>query len=77
MERLRSAGVPCTPMNTIAEAVASPQTAALGQQIRHVAGSELTLSALPLSFEGRRPSPSSLAPKLGEHNAALLGRSTS
>jgi len=77
IERLRRAGVPCTPMNTIAEAVASPQTAALGQQIRHVAGSELTLSALPLSFEGRRPSPSSLAPKLGEHNAALLGRTVS
>lgn len=71
---LEAAGVPCTPINTIADALASPQVEALGQQVTGVNGEKIVFSALPISFDGVRPPITSLAPKLGEHNRELLGR---
>ncbi|MDN2566589.1 CoA transferase [Aquibium sp. A9E412] len=71
---LEAAGVPASPINTIGEMFADPQTVARGMQItlRDDAGTALpgvrapiSLSATPLAYE--RPSP-----RLGEHTEEVL-----
>ena len=69
LDALTAAGVPCGPVNTIAEAVKTDQVAAVGQLIPGVGG-ELTLVGLPLSFDGQRPQIRGLAPALGETQRA-------
>ena len=63
---LEAAGVPCAPINTIPELAADPQTAALGM-LAPVPGTDYQLVALPLSFQGERPSITAPAPALGEY----------
>jgi crotonobetainyl-CoA:carnitine CoA-transferase CaiB-like acyl-CoA transferase len=62
-EILDAAGVPSAPVQGIDEALAHPQTAALGivQQL----GDSLPLIGLPLAFDGRRPPLRNPAPALG------------
>jgi crotonobetainyl-CoA:carnitine CoA-transferase CaiB-like acyl-CoA transferase len=74
---LAAVNVPCTPVNTIADAFADPHTAARGMRIDmpHPAaggdgtvpliGNPLKLSATPVDY--RRP-----PPMLGEHTDAVL-----
>jgi crotonobetainyl-CoA:carnitine CoA-transferase CaiB-like acyl-CoA transferase len=66
-QRFTAAGVPCAPINSVAEALAHPQVLALGMAQR-VPDEDFTLTALPLSFDGERPAHSRVAPRLGEHN---------
>ena len=61
-ERLTEAGVPVSPLRTVAEAVAHAQTQALG--ILQELGSGTTVS-LPLRFDGERPRYSGPPPELG------------
>ncbi len=68
---LEAAGVPCAPVQDLADVVAEPQTAALGM-IEKVPGVDLSLVGLPLSFDGERPPMQRRAPRLGEHNDELL-----
>jgi crotonobetainyl-CoA:carnitine CoA-transferase CaiB-like acyl-CoA transferase len=68
-EALDAAGVPSAPVQGIDEALAHPQTAALGI-VQQVAGS-LPLIGLPLSFDGHRPPLRNPAPALGEDDEAL------
>jgi crotonobetainyl-CoA:carnitine CoA-transferase CaiB-like acyl-CoA transferase len=68
---LEAAGVPCAPVQDLANVVAEPQTAALGM-IEKVPGVDLSLVGLPLSFDGERPPMQRRAPRLGEHNDELL-----
>lgn len=72
VERLEAAGVPCAPIQSLNEVAAEPQTAAIGM-IEEAPGTGLGLVGLPLSFDGVRPPMRRAAPKLGEHNAELLG----
>ena len=72
MNRLEEAGVPCAPILTIPEALAQPQTEALGM-IHKVPEAEVELLGLPLSFNGVRPAFRRRAPKLGEHNGEIFG----
>ena len=65
--RLETAGVPCAPIHTLAEAVTHPQVQALGM-VRKVPQDELRLTAMPLSIDGHRPAPQGPAPTLGQHN---------
>ena len=67
-QRFTAVGVPCAPINSVAEALAHPQVRALGMA-QQVPGEDFTLTALPLSFDGERPAHSRVAPRLGEHNA--------
>lgn len=62
--KLEAVGVPCAPIHTIAEAIATPQVQALGL-IQTVPGEAFTLTGLPISFDGVRPALTSAAPKLG------------
>jgi crotonobetainyl-CoA:carnitine CoA-transferase CaiB-like acyl-CoA transferase len=68
-------GVPCSPINDIAQMVAHPQTAALGL-IQEVPGTGMRFIGLPLSFDGQRAAPYRAPPKLGEHTETILGRKT-
>ncbi|MBR0646302.1 CaiB/BaiF CoA transferase family protein [Plastoroseomonas hellenica] len=72
LERLMRAGVPCAPVNTVPEVLAEPQTEALGM-LQPVPGEDFALVGLPVSFDGARPAIARPAPRLGEHNAELLG----
>jgi len=64
---LMAAGVPCSPVNTLPEALEEPQVAAM-DIVTDVPGSHLRLVGLPLHFNGERPGPRHPAPLLGEHN---------
>jgi formyl-CoA transferase len=68
IESFEAAGVPCAPIHTVPEILAHPQAQALG--MRHtVPGEDFSLTALPFTVDGERPSPQGPAPRLGEHNA--------
>jgi len=69
---LEAAGVPCAPINSLPEAVAEPQAAALGM-IQKVPGDDYELMGLPLSFDGTRPDIRLAPPAVGEHNREILG----
>lgn len=73
---LEAAGVPCSPVNNLAQMIAHPQTESLGI-VQPVPGTDMRFIGLPLSFDGVRPAPYSAPPKLGEHNALLQQRKSS
>ncbi|MCK8786220.1 CoA transferase [Roseomonas sp. NAR14] len=64
LERLLAAGVPCAPINSIAEVLADPHTEASGM-LQPVPGEDFRLVAMPVSFDGRRPAIAHGAPPLG------------
>ncbi len=64
IELFESCGVPCAPINTLAEAIALPQVRALGI-LQSVPGADFTLTGLPLSIDGVRPHIGGPAPALG------------
>lgn len=70
---LETQGIPCSPVNNLAQMLDHPQTAAMGL-VQDVPGTAMKFIGLPLSFDGQRPTPKSAPPKLGEHNS-LLNRS--
>ena len=64
----RAAGVPCAPVNSIAEALADSQVVATGL-LQTVPGEDFALTGTPISIDGQRPAVAAAAPRLGEHNA--------
>jgi len=68
LSRFKEAGVPCAPVHSVPEAIAHPQVEALGM-LQAVPGEDFCLTALPLSFDGVRPTHRAAAPRLGQHNA--------
>ena len=62
---LDAAGVPCAPVQDVAEMLAHPQTQAL-DIVRPVAGSSIPMIGLPLRLDGQRPGVLRAAPALGE-----------
>lgn len=69
---LDRAGVPCAPVQNVAQMLAHEQLRALGL-LQAVPGSSVPLIGLPISFDGVRPSPRSAPPRLGEHTAQVFG----
>ena len=65
------AGVPCAPVNDIAELAATEQLEAM-DMMRTLPGSRLRVVGLPLTFDRQRPYPRADSPKLGEHNDEVL-----
>jgi crotonobetainyl-CoA:carnitine CoA-transferase CaiB-like acyl-CoA transferase len=65
-------GVPCSPVNDIAELAASEQFAAM-DMLRTLPGSGLRVVGLPITFERERPHPQADSPALGQHNAEVFG----
>ncbi len=72
--RLTEAGVPAAPVADVAQVAHAPQTEALHmlQPIAHPTIPDLTLTALPLSFDGERALHRSAPPAVGEHTADVL-----
>ena len=68
---LEAAGIPCAPVQNVAEMLAHEQTAALGL-LQDVPGSAMKFIGLPVSFDGVRPVLRSRPPKLGEHDDELF-----
>jgi formyl-CoA transferase len=77
VERLRAAGVPCAEVNTIREAVALEQFAASEMLSPPLHSGAMRLVTVPLSFDGERPYPRDIAPKLGADDALLDGAKSS
>ncbi len=71
MALLKPLGVPCAPVQNVAEIAAHPQTLALGI-LRGQAPGLVPSFGLPLSFDGARPDRDGPAPRLGEGNAELF-----
>lgn len=65
------AGVPVAAVNTIAQMIAHPHTAAL-DILEGIPDSPLLVPRLPVSFNRARPTLRGLSPALGAHNADLL-----
>ncbi len=67
LQCLEDAGVPCAPINTIAEVLEEPQVRALGI-LQVVPGEDFELTGLPISFDGERPKIRGGAPRLDSLN---------
>jgi crotonobetainyl-CoA:carnitine CoA-transferase CaiB-like acyl-CoA transferase len=74
VSRLDTAGIPNSPIQTLDQVVADPQTAALGIIQQWGGSPALSLVGLPLSFDGVRPPFAKPAPGLGEDNAEIINR---
>ena len=68
---LEAAGIPCAPVQNVAEMIGHEQTRALGL-MQDVPGSAMNFVGLPLSFDGVRPAIRSRPPGLGEHTEQIL-----
>ena len=65
------AGIPCAPVQNVAEMIAHEQTRALGL-MQDVPDSAMKFIGLPLSFDGQRPAIRSRPPTLGEHTQQIF-----
>jgi crotonobetainyl-CoA:carnitine CoA-transferase CaiB-like acyl-CoA transferase len=70
-ELLDKAGVPCAPVQNVAQMLAHQQLKALGL-LQEVSGSSIPLLGLPISFDGKRPEGGKAAPALGAHTKDIL-----
>ena len=68
LARFEAAGVPCAPVHSLPEALAHPQSQALGM-LAPIPGEGFSLTALPMTINGVRPTPRQPAPRLGADNA--------
>lgn len=68
---LELAGIPCAPVQNVAEMIAHEQTRALGL-VQEVPDSAMKFIGLPLSFDGQRPAIRSRPPALGEHTQQIF-----
>jgi crotonobetainyl-CoA:carnitine CoA-transferase CaiB-like acyl-CoA transferase len=68
---LEPAGIPCAPVQNVAQMIAHEQTRSLGL-MQDVPGSAMKFVGLPISFDGTRPSIRSRPPGLGEHTEQIL-----
>jgi crotonobetainyl-CoA:carnitine CoA-transferase CaiB-like acyl-CoA transferase len=73
-ERLTAAGVPAAPVADVRDVAESPQSQALGilQPLEHARIEDLTLPALPVSFDRERALHPSAPPDVGEHSREIL-----
>jgi crotonobetainyl-CoA:carnitine CoA-transferase CaiB-like acyl-CoA transferase len=69
VERVRAAGVPCGPVNTLAEALADEHLSSTDmlQEIEHPLAGVLRMLASPMLFDGERPPVRRPPPTLGQH----------
>jgi crotonobetainyl-CoA:carnitine CoA-transferase CaiB-like acyl-CoA transferase len=74
VDALETAGVPCGPINTVAQAFANPQVQARGMQIRlpHPLAGEVPLMGSPMKFSGTPIEHQLPPPVLGQHADEIL-----
>ena len=71
LARLDAAGVPCAPINTLAETAAEPQTEAV-EILQEAPGLPKPFIGLPIKFDDVRPPIRRPAPRIGEHDGEIL-----
>src|SRR6202162_1267691 len=72
MERLDAAGVPCAPINTLAELAEEPQTDAV-EILQEAPGLAKPFIGLPVKFDDVRPPIRRPAPRIRQHHDEILG----
>jgi succinate--hydroxymethylglutarate CoA-transferase len=74
IEKLRAAGVPCGPINTVAEALTDPHTLArdMVRTVKHPKVGDLRMVGIPFRMNGTPPSIRRAPPLLGEHTDEVL-----
>ncbi len=75
VEAIREAGVPCGPVNSLAEVFEDPQVLGSGmlQTVEHPTAGTLKMLASPLLVDGERPSIRHPPPNLGQHTGEGWG----
>jgi crotonobetainyl-CoA:carnitine CoA-transferase CaiB-like acyl-CoA transferase len=70
VEKIRGVGIPCGPVNTLAEALADEHLASTDmlQEIEHPLAGVLEMLASPVLLDGERPLIRRPPPTLGQHN---------
>src|SRR5207247_10882150 len=71
IERLEAAGVPCAPINTLAELAEEPQTDAV-EILQEAPGLAQQFVGLPVKFDDVRLTIRRPAPRFGLHNDEIL-----
>ena len=73
-ERLEAAGVPCGPINSIAQTLADPQIVARGLRVDlpHPRAGSVPLVASPIVIDGERAVSDRAPPTLGQHTRTVL-----
>jgi formyl-CoA transferase len=74
LSRLRQAGVPCGPVNTVDEVFRDPQVQHVGmvEEVRHPTLGSVRLTGIPASFSGTPAAIRRHPPLLGEHTEEVL-----
>jgi crotonobetainyl-CoA:carnitine CoA-transferase CaiB-like acyl-CoA transferase len=75
VEKIRGVGIPCGPVNTLAEALADEHLASTDmlQEIEHPLAGVLEMLASPVLVDGERPPIRRPPPTLGEHSEEVEG----
>ena len=75
IEKLRAAGVPCGPINSVAEALTDPHTLArdMVRTVKHPTAGELKMVGIPFRFSGTPAMIRRAPPLLGQHTEEVLG----
>lgn len=74
LQRLRAAGIPCSPVLNFEEVVAHPQSKErdMFPVIEHPVAGPQRITGTPIKLSGTPGSPGAAAPRLGEHTADVL-----
>ena len=75
IEKLRAAGVPCGPINSVAEALTDPHTLARGmvRTVKHPTVGDLRMVGMPFRFSNTPEAIRRVPPLLGQHTEEVLG----
>jgi len=75
IEKLRAAGVPCGPINSVAEALNDPHTLARGmvRTVKHPKVGDLRMVGIPFRFSATPEAIRRAPPLLGQHTEEVLG----
>ena len=75
IEKLRAAGVPCGPINSVGEALNDPHTLAreMVRSVRHPTAGELKMVGIPFRLNGTPAAIRRAPPLLGQHTEEVLG----
>ena len=75
IERLRAAGVPCGPINSVAEALTDPHTLArdMVRTVKHPTVGDLKMVGIPFRFSATPGAIRRAPPLLGQHTEEVLG----
>lgn len=71
IDQLETAGIPCAPVQSVAQMLAHPQTQAMGL-VQALPDSAMSAIGLPISLNGVRPPPRTRPPAVGEHTALFF-----